>query len=87
MNHRAIEWIGVFIVLVIVILVLFGCTTTPIETEKPDPLYWIQYKEITGRNLDGELVTVKIPTGYRVCECVSKLDSVEFECGECELYN
>ena len=85
--NRVIEWLGVIIILGVVIFVIFGCTTTPIETEKPDPLYWVQYKEITGRNLDGELVTVKFPMGYRVCECVSKLDSVEFECGECDLYN
>jgi len=86
MNHRIIEWLGVILILGILVIVLFGCTTTPTDAVERNPLYWTEYKEITGRNLQGDLVTVKIPNGFRVCSCVSEIDSVNFECNDCDLY-
>ena len=84
------------VVTVLALLVLTGacCSVLPLSTlwidpspeESRDPLYWVSYKEITGRNLVGDLVTIKLPSGYRVCHCESKIDSVEFECGDCDLY-
>ena len=89
-----IEWSIVAIIVGMVALIAYGFMPLKdadfehlYQSEEKDPLYWVAYKEITGRNLDGDLVTVKIPSGYRVCECQNRIDSVEFECGTCELFD
>jgi len=82
--YRIVENLLVVLLLGLLALVLSNCSGKTVEAK--DPLFYQAYKDVTFRNMAGDLESVKIPGGYRVCHCYSKIDSIDFECDDCELY-